>query len=363
VSQEQLLPNKVPSYIKRLELDYRQNTSSLHYQTLKNSHLFIQANTSYTEWNGGMHGHTIIFFLEAAILKHINLSEQKKICTKLSEDIDQLNTIEDEFIHKVSIEIYEEENPECKSSKNIFNQSITNIDIPTVWKPKNIRLFISHRDNVKTQAKQLAEYLEAYGISSFVAHDTIEPMEKWQHVIKKSLHTMNFLLAFITDDFFQSHWTNQEIGVALGRNIPIISIKLAKTDPCGFISDTQALPGNINDLEQISDNIYSILIQKLGQESQLKDSVIQAFIKTPTWQQSDIRFNRLKKLSNITPNDIEQICRGYKENKQLHESYFLTKSSDFQNFLEEHLGKGVKINGKEIISPQVESTEVVEVPF
>ena len=92
-----------------------------------------------------------------------------------------------------------------------------------------IRLFISHRDAYKAAAKELAMSLEEYGISAFVAHDTIQPMTTWQHEILKGLQLMEFMLAFITDDFFESPWTNQEIGYALGNSIPIISLKLENT--------------------------------------------------------------------------------------------------------------------------------------
>ena len=76
-----------------------------------------------------------------------------------------------------------------------------------LWDPVSIRLFISHIDTVKVDAHKLASELKKYGIDSFVSHDDIEPDEDWQREIEKALVSMDAMLAFISDDFFESAWT------------------------------------------------------------------------------------------------------------------------------------------------------------
>jgi len=39
---------------------------------------------------------------------------------------------------------------------------------------------------------------------------------------------MDVLVAILTTGFRESHWTNQEIGVAIGRGVPVISVRLVK---------------------------------------------------------------------------------------------------------------------------------------
>ena len=97
------------------------------------------------------------------------------------------------------------------------------------------RLFISHRDTHKVDAQDLADALKPYGISAFVAHDTIEPMTTWQREIEGGLATMEVMVAFITDDFHDSDCPNQEVGIALGKSVPVIPVKFERTDPKGFI--------------------------------------------------------------------------------------------------------------------------------
>ena len=125
-------------------------------------------------------------------------------------------------------------------------------------------MFISHRDIHKVEAKALAIALSDLGVSAFVAHDTIEPMSTWQREIEKGLATMEVMLIFQTDDLHESLWVNQEIGFALGKSIPIISLKLGTKDPQGFIAEKQALRGDINDPKKSAEGIYQILL-KLGQ--------------------------------------------------------------------------------------------------
>ena len=87
----------------------------------------------------------------------------------------------------------------------------------------------------------LGEKLEVLGISSFVAHETITPTTKWKDEIHKGLETMDACIAFLTNDFYESEWTNQELGYALSRQVPVFLYSVDGTDPKGFHFDIQAI--------------------------------------------------------------------------------------------------------------------------
>ena len=53
---------------------------------------------------------------------------------------------------------------------------------------------------------------------------------------------MDALIAILTPGFNESKWTDQEIGVAIGRKVPIVPIRIG-LDPYGFIGKYQALQG------------------------------------------------------------------------------------------------------------------------
>jgi len=69
---------------------------------------------------------------------------------------------------------------------------------------------------------------------------------------------MDSFVALLTGGFHDSLWTDQEVGFAFGRGVPIISVKL-EIAPYGFIGKFQALSCN---WETAPAEIAKILIKK-----------------------------------------------------------------------------------------------------
>ena len=116
-------------------------------------------------------------------------------------------------------------------------------DLERIWGKASLRAFISHTNKHKGLASELKDSLHGLGVSAFVAHDDIEPNKQWQKEILRALFSMDLFIALITEDFGQSQWTDQEVGVAIGRETPTVSISIG-TDPHGFISGRQAISGS-----------------------------------------------------------------------------------------------------------------------
>ena len=110
----------------------------------------------------------------------------------------------------------------------------------TLWRDAGYKLFLSHRAEHKREVAALAEELRPFGVSAFVAHEDIRPTDKWLDAIDSALMSMDALLAILTKDFHDSEWTDQEIGYALGRGVPVISVAL-ECQPKGFVGRFQSL--------------------------------------------------------------------------------------------------------------------------
>jgi hypothetical protein len=110
------------------------------------------------------------------------------------------------------------------------------------WLDGHLRLFVSHLAKHKKDAAILQRSLQSFHISAFIAHKDIEPTKKWQDEIELALSTADALVALLTPGFHQNKWTDQEIGFALGRGLPILSIRLGE-DPYGFLGREQAIQG------------------------------------------------------------------------------------------------------------------------
>ena len=141
-------------------------------------------------------------------------------------------------------------------------------ELQQLWGEGALRVFISHTAAHKQVAKDIQGCLNNLGIASFVAHEDIEPMKEWEGEIEKALESMDLLLALLTDDFGQSEWTDQEVGVAVGRKVHVIPVHMGK-DPYGFVGRYQAIPGGLE-----STGIANALLAYARDEDSLKDSTV-----------------------------------------------------------------------------------------
>lgn len=132
------------------------------------------------------------------------------------------------------------------------------IATPKFWRQGDFRLFISHLAKYKDEAAEFQIFLSRKGISSFVAHNDIEPTKGWMDEILSALETAQAMVALFREGFHQSNWTDQEIGYAMGRRLLIIAVRSGQ-DPYGFIGQFQALNGVGKEPEQLANGIYQHL--------------------------------------------------------------------------------------------------------
>ncbi len=122
--------------------------------------------------------------------------------------------------------------------EEVANSSID----PSFWRTRMFRLFLSHLSTEKELAAALQGELLGFGISAFVAHNDIEPTLEWQIQIETALSTADSLVALLHPEFHESRWTDQEIGFAMGRGLPVFAVRFGQ-DPYGFIGRFQAFSG------------------------------------------------------------------------------------------------------------------------
>lgn len=139
-------------------------------------------------------------------------------------------------------------------------QTLQEVGATDVWDKGNYRLFLSHSSTIRAELAIIKRELAMYGVAAFLAHDDIEPTAEWQEEIIKALKSMDSLAAFITPEFNASVWCQQEIGFALGRGVPIVSVKIGDI-PAGFAGRYQALRANWNEM---TFEIMKALLKKPG---------------------------------------------------------------------------------------------------
>ena len=312
------LPSSIFSYLKRLKIDYDQSEDRLLSQIVT-SKIFVREHTTHFDF-----GHDVLFFLPDHVFKQLELKKQKSYREKIREDLNECNSFEDEFFNEVFFQVEDENDREYQHAVSLGKRPQVEPDVLSIWQPGRIRLFVSHRDGHKKKAKELSEALEGYGISAFLAHDGIEPTATWQNEILKGLETMEVMLVFVTDDLHESEWTNQEIGFALGRGVPILSLKLEDADPKGFIGSEQALRGDLQDPAASAQEICKLLAKKLKNKHRLQNALIAAFVESPSYAETKRRFDVADEIvERLSEEELKLIIDGFRRNSQLHDCFHL----------------------------------------
>lgn len=332
------MPSRISAYLHRLSLEYARADEKVLISVVQSARWSLVEGVEFDSWNGGQHGHNLIFYLQPELLAKIPLSSQPDLGERMRIDINAASaSIENEYIKKVFFDIDAEASDARPTS-----------EMPAFWKPGFLRVFVSHRDTHKRDAKALAEELEEYGISSFVAHETIEPDSEWLVEINKALSTMEVMLALVTDDFHDSVWTNQEIGFALGRGVPVISTKLGKSDPRGFIQSRQALKISSDDVRGAAIELFNRLSIKVGAADRLRGHLVSALCASTSYLQACRRFDRLTDIEGFTRQDANQIIRAFSANSQLYHCNYLLSKNRLTRFLQSCTGERYTIAGNRI---------------
>jgi TIR domain len=193
---------------------------------------------------------------------------------------------------------------------------------PTFWLPGHLRLFITHLSKHKKQAGLLQDKLLVFQISSFIAHNDIEPTKKWQDEIELALSTADALVALLTPGFHGSQWTDQEIGFALGRSLPILTIRLG-VDPYGFLAREQAIQGKGVHADTLAQSVFSVFLKNKQTRKRLTESVVQRFIASDSFFNAKDNFTLLEKIEYWDEHLAKAVKSAVKLNSQIGDAWGL----------------------------------------
>ena len=192
-------------------------------------------------------------------------------------------------------------------------------------------IFLSHKAEVKKEVLTLKEGLEEYGVEAFVAHSDIFPGTEWQEEILGALDDMDAFVPVLTKGFNDSPWTDQEVGIAISRGVPIIPLRLGM-DPYGFMGKYQGLSCDWKDAPRE-------IIKALTDEPSLVDALIDAIAECPNFATANRLAEILPSIEKLTSEQVSGLISAFNENPQVSGSYGFngTKPSSFGDGLAEFL--------------------------
>jgi hypothetical protein len=226
------------------------------------------------------------------------------------------------------------------------HRETTSTDQKRIWGDKGYRVFLSHKADVKKKTAELKERLELFGISAFVAHTDIKPTKEWQSEIQNALASMHAFVALLTRTFHVSDWTDQEVGYALARGVPLIAVKLG-LNPYGFIGKFQALACTW-------DNAPLEIAKLVIEQPQMIDAFIDAVPRCWNFDDGNTLSRVLPDINVLTEKQAELLASAFNKNVQLQGSYGFNGSKEwkFGPGLASHL---TRTTGKEYV--MTESTK------
>lgn len=191
---------------------------------------------------------------------------------------------------------------------------------PEFWRPKMLKVFISHLAAERQFAGELRKELLKFGISSFVAHDDIEPTKEWQVEIERALGTCDALVALLHPGFHCSNWTDQEIGFVMGRRRPTYTVRLGET-PYGFIGRVQAFNGLGKTPKRLAAELFDAYRKNALTNSILADACVSLFEESDSFQQAKERVALLEQLDVWNDGFSERLLLALQNNNQISGSF------------------------------------------
>lgn len=195
------------------------------------------------------------------------------------------------------------------------------------WRDDHRRVFLSHTADNRKVAGEIRSKLLLEGLDVFVAHDRIETNQEWIEEIKVALATCEVMVALFSDAFASSNWCDQEVGVAVGRGIDIISIKYG-ADPHGFVYPKQGFEAGPDDPDAASRIAKEVCRIVKGEEpSSIPDPAaasVRKYARSHSFDQARENLGKLMKLrpADWTPGLVELAMESGKNNGQLSAAWY-----------------------------------------
>jgi hypothetical protein len=239
-NQKYKLPKEIDNYLATLSKTYKHEGLITKLEIIANAQVRMEVGRTYYARDGGTDGHALFL----GVPESLYLDPAREFYeAEIASDLNTLNKVQNECIEDVFIELQRVEDRDWRSESGVLLdreiRAVSQKAAGRIWAP-GYRLFLSHKVASKRETSSLKDSLKPFGISCFVAHEDIKPTKAWQAEIENALLTMDAFVALMTPDFHESDWTDQEVGFAVARDVPIIAVRLGR-DPYGFIGKFQAL--------------------------------------------------------------------------------------------------------------------------
>jgi hypothetical protein len=282
--------------------------------------------TDYDNWDGGTFYYTLSLGIPLKLFAYLEsrIDQFEEAITKKLSSV--LRDTGNQHLNRVVITPIL-----ANPATNRIVPKPTEDDVGRIWRPNSFRLFLSHDSNYKSEISAFKDELEIYRILGFVAHEDIEPTKEWENEIFLALNSAHALAAFLTPDFHKSKWTDQEVGVALGRGLLVIPIDLG-VDPYGFMAKKQAMRGSFERSEQLAIDLAVVLLKYATTSKPMCEVLVRAFEKASSFINARKVSQMIISTNNFTQEQLSKIQQACNNNDQVAKSFGVPET--IENYLD-----------------------------
>lgn len=268
--------------------------------------------TGYDGWNGGTDLYTL--FLEVPVDRYAAVEPRlDAVESSIASKATKAARVPGAWLSSVEI------TPTLSGSATLTRSDNSAGD--HLWAPKTLRLFLSHVSAHKIEVAQLKANLKDFGISSFVAHEDIQPSRAWQDEILKAIRSMNAMAALLTPDFHSSNWTDQEVGMAIGRGALMLPINLGM-GPYGFMATNQAMRGDLANADQLALDIALVLAASPSTAPVMAEATTAALEESPSYMASKRVTDVIERVPTFSEDQLRRLEDAIANNAQVSQSFY-----------------------------------------
>lgn len=305
------LPTNIDRHLETLSKLYAQDGKRDLQEIVVNAQVRVHEEWSYDNFDGGICGHALYLKVPESIFLR---SAKKKdvVLDAIKEDINSVHNIPNEFIDVVFLEMDNRDDADWRQESGLLlsgRRDVSSDTVKRIWGGGSFRIFLSHKTSVKKETSDLKAQLLLFGMTAFVAHEDIRPTKEWQGEIENALASMDAFVALMTEDFHASDWTDQEVGYALAKGVPLLAVRLG-ADPYGFIGKFQAVS---TDWQGAAASIAKVFVK----HERALSSYVQALGQCQNWNTANLLSEALSGLDKLTTKQIDELVSVYNENYEL----------------------------------------------
>jgi len=186
----------------------------------------------------------------------------------------------------------------------------------TGGEPGRLFVFGSHLSTQRALVGEVEVALRHYGITLFVAHDSIPIDADWQPEIADALRRCDAGVAFVHKGLHDSYYCMQEVGWLLGRGVPIARL-LFDDAPKGLLGDKQGINARNMPVDEIAATILDYVAGKPELQPQLATSLVHAMKDSAHFWVTDAVWVKLQALADLTLGQATVLVEAAEEQSQV----------------------------------------------